>query len=415
MRPALPALALLLGAALSVPAAAQAPAEFDPSDFGKILIQPRQATGTFVLEQAFGDYQNEPIITYGADSPAVRLGRPVGRLDLLFEDGRTGFCTAFVVDDRHVLTNHHCVPGMRGDPTGLDSGLRAAQLVMGFIRPGRTDGVDRYEISPEIVETSRELDYSVLRVFGDPSARYGRLRLAAADPENSEFLWIIGHPQGQAQHISREGCAAASPAISGEGKLIHTCDTLGGNSGSPVIRLSDQRVIGLHHAGDSRTGYNMAIPMTRILRSSKVLRADPSGRADQDDRRVNTISFPTRSRRWPVVPVSETGSERRSEALGMEIIEQVGPSALFYTVEEDARDTTVMYAKDGEDWVVRSGEDAAAGTSYYWLTLRKGAEAAVIRVNAPVPAARLTREQKDLMTLIACSVDFQGTRLGCYR
>lgn len=253
---------------------AQAPAEFDPNDFGKIVIQPRQAAGGgggFVLEQAFGDYQNEPIIEYGENSPAVRLGRPIGRLDVLFDHGRTGFCTAFIVDDQHILTNHHCVPGMDGDPTGQDSGVQAAQLVMGFIRPGRSEGTDRYSVSPQIVETNRELDYSVLRVFGNPSTKYGKLELAEADPEDSEFLWIIGHPQGQAQHISREGCAAATPAISEEGKLVHTCDTLGGNSGSPVIRISDKRVVGLHHAGDSRTGFNQAIPMTRILPQSSVL------------------------------------------------------------------------------------------------------------------------------------------------
>ncbi|KUF11716.1 right-handed parallel beta-helix repeat-containing protein [Pseudoponticoccus marisrubri] len=276
MRLLLPALAAAASLGLGAgQLAAQAPAEFDPNDFGKILIQPRQSAtaGGIVFEQAFGDYQNEPIITYGENSPIVKLGRPIGRLDMLFTNGKTGFCTAFIVDDQHILTNHHCIPGMDGDPTGRVSGVQAAQFVAGFIQPGRSDGVDRYTVSPQIVETNRELDYTVLRVFGNPSTKYGKLELAEADPEDSEFLWIIGHPQGQAMHISREGCAAAAPAISGEGKLVHTCDTLGGNSGSPVIRLSDKRVVGLHHAGDSRSGFNMAIPMTRILPQSRVLKA----------------------------------------------------------------------------------------------------------------------------------------------
>lgn len=279
MRRLISALALAATGALSAgQASAQAAAEFDPSDFGKIVIQPRQSGGGgIVLEQAFGDYQNEPIIEYGEKSPAVRLGRPIGRLDMLFQNGKTGFCTAFIVDEQHILTNHHCIPGMDGDPTGSDSGVQAAQFVAGFIQPGRSAGVDRFTVSPEIVETNRELDYTVLRVFGNPSTKYGLMELAEADPEDSEFLWIIGHPQGQAQHISREGCAAASPAISEEGKLMHSCDTLGGNSGSPVIRISDKRVVGLHHAGDSRSGFNMAIPMTRILPQSRVLKAAVSG------------------------------------------------------------------------------------------------------------------------------------------
>ncbi|MGH1413413.1 MAG: right-handed parallel beta-helix repeat-containing protein [Pelagimonas sp.] len=281
MRRLISAIALITSSTVfASQAVAQAPAEFDPNDFGKIVIQPRQVAGGgggggsgFVLEQAFGDYQNEPIIEYGENSPAVRLGRPIGRLDMLFQNGKTGFCTAFIVDDKHILTNHHCIPGMDGDPSGQVSGVQAAQFVAGFIKPGRAEGTDRFTVSPQIVETNRELDYTVLRVFGNPSTKYGKLELAMADPEDAEFLWIIGHPQGQSQHISREGCAAATPAISEEGKLVHSCDTLGGNSGSPVIRLSDKRVIGLHHAGDNRTGFNMAIPMTRILPQSQVLKA----------------------------------------------------------------------------------------------------------------------------------------------
>ncbi|MCC1493341.1 right-handed parallel beta-helix repeat-containing protein [Cognatishimia sp. F0-27] len=269
--------AALIGATLATSVAAQAPAEFDPADFGKIVVQPRQSTNGLTFEQAIGDYQNEPIVQYGENSPAVRLGRPIGRLDMLFDNGKTGFCTAFIVDESHIITNHHCIPGMDGDPSGKDSGIQAAQFVAGYIKPGRSAGVDRYTISPQIVETNRELDYTVLRVFGNPSGKYGFLELAAADPEDAEFLWIIGHPQGQSQHISREGCAAASPSISDEGKLVHTCDTLGGNSGSPVIRISDKRVIGLHHAGDSISGFNMAIPMTRILAQSKVLKAAAGG------------------------------------------------------------------------------------------------------------------------------------------
>lgn len=260
------------GQTLATPVLTQTgPAAFDPADFGKIVIMPRQSTNGsgLTLEQAFGAYKNEPIVKYGVDSPAVRLGRPIGRLDILFEDGRTGFCTAFLVDDQHILTNHHCVPGMDAPADG--SGVSAAQFVAGYIAPGRSEGVDRYTVSPEIVETSRALDYTVLRVFGDPASRYGTLALTAETPEDAEFLWVIGHPKGQVMHISREGCAAASPAISGEGKLMHSCDTLGGNSGSPVIRLSDKRVVGLHHAGDSLSGLNMAIPMARILANSQVL------------------------------------------------------------------------------------------------------------------------------------------------
>ncbi|MBV7393358.1 trypsin-like peptidase domain-containing protein [Mameliella sediminis] len=261
------ALKSLLLAVLAAPLAAQ-PVEFDPSDFGKIVVAPRQSSGTgFVLEQAFGDYQNEPVISYGEKSIARRLGRPVGRLDVLYKNGKTGYCTAFIVDTEHLVTNNHCIPGIDG------VGVQAAQFVVGYVDAAHPDKAEKFQVGLEPLETSAALDYSVLRVFGDPSARYGKVLLANADPDPSEFLWIIGHPQGQAQHISREGCAAGDPPVSTEGKVVHTCDTLGGNSGSPVFRISDRQVVALHHAGDNRTGFNFAIPMTRILQESQILKA----------------------------------------------------------------------------------------------------------------------------------------------
>ncbi|SMX50847.1 bifunctional trypsin-like peptidase domain-containing/SEL1-like repeat protein [Maliponia aquimaris] len=259
--------ALTCFAALAaVPLAAQ-PVEFDPADFGKIIVAPRQSTGTgVVLEQAFGDYQNEPVLNYGEKSIARRLGMPVGRLDVLYKNGKSGYCTAFIVDPEHLVTNHHCIPGLSGD------GVQAVQFVAGYLNSGQAEGAEKFQVATEALESSAQLDYSVLRVFGDPSARFGAVEIADADPEASEFLWIIGHPQGQVQHISREGCAAADPPVS-EGKVVHSCDTLGGNSGSPVFRVSDRKVVALHHAGDSRTGFNFAIPMTRILKNSKILKA----------------------------------------------------------------------------------------------------------------------------------------------
>lgn len=260
-------LSFFLTALLAAPVMAQ-PVEFDPSDFGKIVVAKRQSAGTgFVLEQAFGDYQNEPVISYGEKSIARRLGRPVGRLDVLYKNGKTGYCTAFIVDTQHLVTNNHCIPGIGG------VGVQAAQFVAGYVDAAHPDKAEKFQVALEPLETSEALDYSVLRVFGDPSARYGKVELADANPEPSEFLWIIGHPQGQAQHISREGCAAGDPPVSTEGKVVHTCDTLGGNSGSPVFRISDRQVVALHHAGDNRTGFNFAIPMTRILKESKILKA----------------------------------------------------------------------------------------------------------------------------------------------
>jgi hypothetical protein len=280
--------ALVLSLLCAAPLAAQ-PVEFDPADFGKVILAPKQSAGGggLTFEQAFGDYQNEPILTYGDNSLPRRLGRPVGRLDVLYDNGKTGVCTAFIVDAQHILTNNHCIPGVGA------AGVEAAQFVAGFVDGAQARGAEKFQVSTRPVETSVPLDYSVLRVFGDPSARFGKVDLAVEAPEDAELLWIIGHPQGQAQHISREGCAADDPAVSPEGKLVHSCDTLGGNSGSPVFRITDRKVVALHHAGDNRTGYNFAIPMARILAESAVLKAAvpvaPVPKAPQVDARCEAM------------------------------------------------------------------------------------------------------------------------------
>ncbi len=255
-------------------AALAQPVPFDSEDFGKIVLPDRQSSELgFQLEQAIGDYKNEPINIYGPDSLFRQMGRAVGRLDFQKRDGSVARCTAFIVSEKYIVTNHHCVPGMDGDPTGADSGMDQIQLVLGFVEPGRSTGAERFPVSTKIVETDRALDYTILTVFGDPSAKYGKLELSDKLPPSRDPLWIIGHPLGKSQHISREGCATEDPVISEEQKLVHSCDTLGGNSGSPVISASTRQVVALHHAGNSVQGVNFAIPFTRIFEKSPILSA----------------------------------------------------------------------------------------------------------------------------------------------
>ncbi|MBV6637306.1 MAG: hypothetical protein KI788_15560, partial [Mameliella sp.] len=61
--------AVVLSLLCAAPLAAQ-PVEFDPADFGKVILASRQSAGGggLTFEQAFGDYQNEPILTYGENS-----------------------------------------------------------------------------------------------------------------------------------------------------------------------------------------------------------------------------------------------------------------------------------------------------------------------------------------------------------
>lgn len=252
---------------------------FPREDFGKVVLSSRQAFAE-KLEGQIGDYNNEPISLYNPRSVFFQRGRPVGRLDVL-TNVRVFPCTAFLISDKYLLTNHHCVPGLLDIPEVRDLGatrIESIQLVLGYTREGIEEDAERFNVSPVPVEQDKGLDYAILEVFGRPSDKYSVVTLATEAPYDSQPYFIIGHPLGSSQRISREQCLSAAPAISG-GRVLHKCDTLPGNSGSPVFDGDTRNVIALHHAGSSRNSINYAIPLARIVEKSPILRglAEASG------------------------------------------------------------------------------------------------------------------------------------------
>lgn len=227
-------------------------------------------------EVAVQGYNNEPISTYAEEADFRRLGRGVGLLQILTDVGPAP-CTAFLVSDRHLLTNYHCVPGVLEEPRMNATRIESVTWLAGFTEPGRIEEAARFNVNPNPVEMSKPLDYAVLEVIGVPTDRFPPLPLAPKQLQAGLPYWILGHPLGKSQHISREGCRAGDPPMEGN-RLRHTCDTLGGNSGSPIIDSSTRQVVGLHNSGNSRVGINFGIPMALILAESQVLRATaPTG------------------------------------------------------------------------------------------------------------------------------------------
>jgi len=245
---------------------------FDRAGYGSVVLSQSQSAGSDLqLELSIGNYENEPIINYSSSSVFAQIGRSVGRLDVLTDKGVFP-CTAFIVSEKHILTNYHCSKGLLDNEKIGASRIDATQFVAGYTQTGIEEGTKKYTVIPTPVEASKTLDYAVLEVIGDPSQEYGQLKLASTSPAGGDPFWIIGHPMGEGQRISREKCKANNPALS-SGKLLHTCDTLPGNSGSPVIDAGLQQVVALHHAGSKADSVNFAILMSEILANSKVLTA----------------------------------------------------------------------------------------------------------------------------------------------
>lgn len=104
-------------------------------------------------------------------------------------------------------------------------------------------------------------DVALLRIEGSdlPSA----LPLATEPARTGQVVAVIGYPafdsrnnaDDQARYFADlydvKRCAPGKimQELSGVTTLRHDCTTLGGNSGSPLIRLEDRKVVGLHFAG----------------------------------------------------------------------------------------------------------------------------------------------------------------------
>lgn len=96
------------------------------------------------------------------------------------------------------------------------------------------------------------LDMAICRIGGNPGATFGRTAVSTTDAAKPDMICIIGHPEGRPKRIE------AGPTTKIEGNLIryNDIDTLGGNSGSGILRASDGRLVGIHTNG----GCNAASP-----------------------------------------------------------------------------------------------------------------------------------------------------------
>lgn len=126
----------------------------------------------------------------------------------------------------------------------------------------RPDEARPFEVREVVyLADSASPDVALLRIAGDdlPSA----LPLAEAEAEPGDLVAIIGYPAFDSRNnlddqafyfrdlydVKRFAPGKVLQGLSGRTILTHDCTTLGGNSGSPLIRVTDRTVIGLHFAG----------------------------------------------------------------------------------------------------------------------------------------------------------------------
>ncbi|MQX62305.1 trypsin-like serine protease [Sinorhizobium meliloti] len=207
--------------------------------------------------------EKEPVANYADDPVIARIERPVARL-LLVEGGIPRTCTGFLIDTGELMTNNHCV--------NSQATCESALAVFGYQhdRGGLLHFGEQFECTKfQESKSSIELDYAVLQLRGNPAKVWGTLSLSGTDPAPGSDIVIVQHPAGEPKKISKKGCLISALPVDGRASqtdFSHSCDTVGGSSGSPIFNASGD-IIGLHHYGFGEDGdwnENRAIRMKRI-------------------------------------------------------------------------------------------------------------------------------------------------------
>jgi hypothetical protein len=169
----------------------------------------------------------------------------------LLNNGR-GFCTAWRVGrTNRMLTNNHCV--------STDAAVRAMEIQFDFqcATCGGNNPRPGVKVSGAALLATRgmPLDYTLFSVNNFATIQqFGTLFLDVRQAVRGERIYIPGHGDASPKRLSifdnvQNGPVCTINNPNSNSNVTYSCDTSGGNSGSPVLAGSSHKVIALHHLG----------------------------------------------------------------------------------------------------------------------------------------------------------------------
>jgi len=267
----------------------------DDESFGMeaiVLLEGRPAI--LVQNHDFAPQQGDWAVLDGHRAAIRESLARVGRVELSGHLSLDWLGTAFLVGPDVVLTNRHVAAEFaRGDGAGwtFQQGI-SARLDMGEEYGGDVAGGGPAFDVVEVLGIHEDVDLALLRVA--PAAGGGALPapLAVAADAPADLpgrpVYCVGYPAYDGRrnepesmrrifmdiyNVKRLQPGTATELVPGQSVIKHDCSTLGGNSGSPVIDLTDHRVLGLHFGG--RYGFgNFAVPLWQLVEDPLLNRAD---------------------------------------------------------------------------------------------------------------------------------------------
>jgi V8-like Glu-specific endopeptidase len=232
----------------------------EPNNSIRLLID-RLAVRHEVTEDRSITGKNDMRPIYTQEPWIQEAGAAVARINFMGDDGLWYYCTGFLLTPDLLLTNQHCLATPEEALSAAvefdyDSGQAA-------IKPARVR---------QLEAVNYDLDYSLVRLV---KATDHNFLAVEENPHQAESLVIIQHPGGEPKQVSIKDCQTDGVAVEGRHlpnttvkltDFVHSCDTMKGSSGSPVLDHELKKVVGLHHLGfDNGKPYNRAVRISLIL------------------------------------------------------------------------------------------------------------------------------------------------------
>jgi V8-like Glu-specific endopeptidase len=250
-------------------ASATDPAVFPGSAYGNVDLKLNESLGGGVMAIRTLGHIFERVGLLPDEDPMRTVAGPVVRLDRLVEYGEdtaTSTCTATIVSQTYILTNHHCIPGFET--------IREASILINYEDPDDAEAV-RVNVATTPEAANEELDYAFVRIEGTLPEGITPLALQPAEsiPPGSRLV-ILHHPAGQPKMMTQYDCRAHEDPSSRAHELRHRCDTLPGSSGGLIVNAALEPV-GLHHSGGLRPEdpgtFNLATRLSAIVETYNAL------------------------------------------------------------------------------------------------------------------------------------------------
>jgi len=188
--------------------------------------------------------------------------RSVGRM--YYQKGTLWYlCTGSLVsEENHFLSNEHCVNSQAIVDT-LQVRFNYQYTTCG----GSTVAAYDTYYGDAFLVSHFDYDCSLMTLSGNPQATYGNLDLDPRDMVLNETIYIAQHPGGRPMEYDSN--IVNDPVANGrttDSDFGYHVDTEGGSSGSPVLSMSDHKVVGLHHWGlcTATDGQNQGVLMKHV-------------------------------------------------------------------------------------------------------------------------------------------------------